>query len=443
MVPAKTQILVPRDIVVAIPVDAYAHIASHSGFAVRKKLHVCAGVIDVDYRANLQVRLENTGDESQSVSAGDRFAQLIVLSVHNALAAKEVAEPPPSVRGDHGFGSIGVRAIAPAEKKSETNDTHAHTHGVYSNVFSVLSTTLLYSIIFGVLLGEAGKPTLQGSLRPSLLHFFDARAGKPLSQGSIAPSKRSSSAPQFCQDIVLLLYLIWMHCHQGSLLYSRVFCDPSSGAVLRTSVRTITCPLSGVTQDSLPDKLIDAVLNDDFSDTSADQCMSDEIDTHSSHQGNGAPVFFMAGWKYPWNLQFSPHREIRSVNVDTVPHRSLAEVNFPELIRQSPVRPPACMYSRVLSWMERQQARLRGPSYNVQRVWGSRKYNIRRSIVESLSSWLEKHQMPITCDALAVNGLRNFQKKWNDGLHENWGLETLWVHPPTSSVAACGAENIF
>ena len=65
--------------------------------------------------------------------------------------------------------------------------------------------------------------------------------------------------------------------------------------------------------------------------------MSDEIDTDSTHQGNGAPDSFMAGWGYPRNLQFSTHREIRSVNVDTVPHRSLAEVNFPELIPQSPV----------------------------------------------------------------------------------------------------------
>ena len=177
-----------------------------------------AGVIDADYRGNLQVLLENTVDESQSVSAGDRFTQLIVLPVHNALPAKEVAELPPSVRGDHGFGSTGVRAIAPAVEKSKTNDTHARTHGLHSNVCSVLSTTLLYSIIFGVLLSEAGKPTLQGSLGPSLLHFFDAQAGKPLSQGGIVPPKRGSSAPQFCQDIVLLLYLIWMHCHQGSLL---------------------------------------------------------------------------------------------------------------------------------------------------------------------------------------------------------------------------------
>ena len=129
---------------------------------------------------------------------------------------------------------------------------------------SVLSTTLLYSITFGVLLGEAGKPTLQGSLGPSLLHFFDAQAGKPLSQGSIVPSKRGGSAPPFCTDIVLLIYLIWMHGHQGSLLYSSVSCDPLSGAVLRPSVWTITCPPSEVAQDSFPDKLIDAVLNGDF-----------------------------------------------------------------------------------------------------------------------------------------------------------------------------------
>ena len=199
---------------------------------------------------------------------------------------------------------------------------------MHSNVCSVLSTTLLYSIIFSVLLGEAGTPTLQGSLRPSLLHFFDAQTGKPLSQGSYVPSKRGSSAPKFCKNIVLLLYLIWMHCHQGSSLYARVFCDPPSGAVLCPSVRTITCPPSGVTQDFLPDKLIDAVLNVDFSDTSEDQCMSDEIDTDSSHQGNWAPDHFMAGWGYPGILQFSPHREMGSVNVDTIPHRSLAEIKF-------------------------------------------------------------------------------------------------------------------
>ena len=38
--------------------------------------------------------------------------------------------------------------------------------------------------------------------------------------------------------------------------------------------------------------------------------------------------------------------------------------------------------------------------------------------------------MPATCDAFAVTGFRNFGKECNDGLHENWGLETFWVHPP-------------
>ena len=128
VVPAKSQILVPLDIAVAIPVDAYAQIASRSGFVVRTKLHLHAGVLDADYRRNLQVLLENTGDDSQSVSAGDRFTQLILLPVYNALPVKEVAELQPSVRGDHGFGSTRVRAIAPAVVKNSTNDTHTHTH---------------------------------------------------------------------------------------------------------------------------------------------------------------------------------------------------------------------------------------------------------------------------------------------------------------------------
>ena len=98
VVPAKSQILVPLDIAVAIPVDAYAQIASCSAFAVRKKLHVRAGVIDADYRGSVHVLLENTGDESPSVSASDCSAQLIVLPVHNALPAKEFAELPLSVQ---------------------------------------------------------------------------------------------------------------------------------------------------------------------------------------------------------------------------------------------------------------------------------------------------------------------------------------------------------
>ena len=64
------------------------------------------GVIDADYRGQVQVALYNHGPEAQTVCHGDRVAQLLVVP---ALSPdmEEVEELDETSRGSGGFGSTG------------------------------------------------------------------------------------------------------------------------------------------------------------------------------------------------------------------------------------------------------------------------------------------------------------------------------------------------
>ena len=64
------------------------------------------GVIDADYRGQVQVALCNHGPEAQTVCDGDRVAQLLVVPVL-APEMEEVEELNETARGSGGFGSTG------------------------------------------------------------------------------------------------------------------------------------------------------------------------------------------------------------------------------------------------------------------------------------------------------------------------------------------------
>jgi dUTP pyrophosphatase len=65
------------------------------------------GLIDEGYRGELQVLLLNTDSEQAlSLEAGERIAQLVVISV-TELALVEVDSLDESSRGEQGFGSSG------------------------------------------------------------------------------------------------------------------------------------------------------------------------------------------------------------------------------------------------------------------------------------------------------------------------------------------------
>ncbi len=69
-------------------------------------LHCLAGVIDSSYRGEWKVVMLNTSTEAQSIAAGDRIAQCLILPVPE-VHVTEVKELSTTGRGAGGFGSSG------------------------------------------------------------------------------------------------------------------------------------------------------------------------------------------------------------------------------------------------------------------------------------------------------------------------------------------------
>jgi len=90
--------------------DVVAVIAGRSGLGVKKGVSLAngIGVIDSDYRGEIQVGLINRGDEPFEVRRGDRIAQMMFLPV---LAASfiPVESLDETDRGTGGFGSTGMK----------------------------------------------------------------------------------------------------------------------------------------------------------------------------------------------------------------------------------------------------------------------------------------------------------------------------------------------
>jgi dUTP pyrophosphatase len=98
--------LIPTGLALEIPPGHYGRIAPRSGLAVRHGIDTMAGVIDPDYRGEVQVLLINLGREPVRFEAGDRIAQLIVerAAACDYAWAEELSD---TARADGGFGSTG------------------------------------------------------------------------------------------------------------------------------------------------------------------------------------------------------------------------------------------------------------------------------------------------------------------------------------------------
>jgi dUTP pyrophosphatase len=92
----------------AVPPGYEAQVRPRSGLAVKHGISIpnAPGTIDADYRGQVQVALVNLGREPFVVTRGMRIAQLVIQAVPRAHW-REVAELPPSARGEGGFGHTG------------------------------------------------------------------------------------------------------------------------------------------------------------------------------------------------------------------------------------------------------------------------------------------------------------------------------------------------
>lgn len=105
-IPEYRRAWVSTGIAVAIAPGYCGLVWPRSGLA-GKGLDTSAGVIDCDFRGELKVLLCNGTHERQTVHAGDRIAQLLIMPVLMPTVI-EVDALPASERGANGFGSTGA-----------------------------------------------------------------------------------------------------------------------------------------------------------------------------------------------------------------------------------------------------------------------------------------------------------------------------------------------
>ena len=80
---------------------------SGHGFKSDVRLANCVGVIDADYRGELQVKLTADDGGKLTVRHGDRIAQAMIVPIPS-VRFEEVAQLSKTERGAGGFGSTGA-----------------------------------------------------------------------------------------------------------------------------------------------------------------------------------------------------------------------------------------------------------------------------------------------------------------------------------------------
>ena len=99
---------VPTGFAMEVPKGCAGLVYARSGMACKKGLAPAnkVGVIDSDYRGPVTVVLYNHGDVAQTISHGERIAQMVITPVLTP-AYMEAEDLSDTDRGQGGFGSTG------------------------------------------------------------------------------------------------------------------------------------------------------------------------------------------------------------------------------------------------------------------------------------------------------------------------------------------------
>lgn len=109
-VAAGETVMVGTGIAAAIPEGYVGLVFARSGLASKRGLAPAnkVGVIDSDYRGEIIVSLHNHTNTMQSVEAGERIAQLVIVP-YICAEFEEKSALDPTERGSGGFGSTGKK----------------------------------------------------------------------------------------------------------------------------------------------------------------------------------------------------------------------------------------------------------------------------------------------------------------------------------------------
>lgn len=108
ILPNKT-VVIPTGFALELPKGYAGLIYARSGLATKKGLAPAnkVGVVDCDYRGEVKVALHNHSDSVQTVSGGERIAQLVITPYITAHFVE--SELSDTERGADGFGSTGSK----------------------------------------------------------------------------------------------------------------------------------------------------------------------------------------------------------------------------------------------------------------------------------------------------------------------------------------------
>lgn len=98
---------VPTGIAIELPPGCAGLIWDKSGLAREQGIKVMGGVIDEGFRGELVMTLANLSDTPQTITKGQKAAQLLVQKVEH-VSVEEVTELSESERGERGWGSSGT-----------------------------------------------------------------------------------------------------------------------------------------------------------------------------------------------------------------------------------------------------------------------------------------------------------------------------------------------
>ncbi|MBC2722006.1 MAG: dUTP diphosphatase [Desulfosporosinus sp.] len=101
---------IPTGLAIELPgPQVVAFVFARSGLASRYAIGLTngVGVIDSDYRGEIQVLMQNLGQQNVVINPRDRIAQMVFMPVFKAVF-EEVSELEETARGTGGFGSTGI-----------------------------------------------------------------------------------------------------------------------------------------------------------------------------------------------------------------------------------------------------------------------------------------------------------------------------------------------
>ena len=107
-VKAGETVLAKTGLAAEIPEGYVGLMCARSGIALKRGLAPAnkVGIVDSDYRGELMVAIHNHSNTDQSIEAGERMAQLVIVPY--LRAEYELADTlSETSRGEGGFGSTG------------------------------------------------------------------------------------------------------------------------------------------------------------------------------------------------------------------------------------------------------------------------------------------------------------------------------------------------